>query len=174
MKNNFFKETFKTPLGNLNGLFLNSELIALCDNPIKENKIVSDLKNKLDCLVYKKDSSIISKLENELKDYFRGNLFHFTIPINPIGTDFQKRVFEKILKIEYGKTVYYKDLALSLNSMGFRAVGSAVKSNSIPIIIPCHRVIGKNNPYYFSLFDGEKSKKFLLDLEQKNKIKLTL
>ena len=86
------------------------------------------------------------------------------------GTDFQKRVWAELLKIPPGKTVTYSDLAKKLHSHP-RAIGQACKANPLPITIPCHRVVGKNNlGGYFGKTRGKllERKKALLALEQAN------
>ncbi|MDO5305693.1 MAG: methylated-DNA--[protein]-cysteine S-methyltransferase, partial [bacterium] len=69
----------------------------------------------------------------------------FNLKLAPKGTPFQKKVWAELLKIPYGKTVSYQDIAVSIgNPDACRAVGMANNKNPIPIFIPCHRVIGKN------------------------------
>ncbi|WP_299576503.1 methylated-DNA--[protein]-cysteine S-methyltransferase [uncultured Sunxiuqinia sp.] len=81
----------------------------------------------------------------QLDDYFRGRLFHFNLPISPEGTDFQKKVWKELKTISYGQSVSYLELALRLGDKNLvRAVGNANSKNPLPIIVPCHRVIGSN------------------------------
>jgi O-6-methylguanine DNA methyltransferase len=86
----------------------------------------------------------LPSLKNELEDYFHGKLHCFTQKIMFIeGTDFQKSVWNKVQSIKYGETVSYKAIAGSLNmNGGYQAVGVALSKNPIPIVVPCHRVIG--------------------------------
>lgn len=89
-------------------------------------------------------SSLISCVE-QLDMYFKGNLKEFNIKLNIKGTEFQKKVWNELLKIPFGKTVSYLDIAKAIgNEKAVRAVGGANNKNKISIIIPCHRVIGKN------------------------------
>lgn len=82
---------------------------------------------------------------NELNAYFSGRLQTFTLPLAPQGTPFQLRVWEQLKQIPYGQTLTYGELAARIGSpRGARAVGMACHSNPIPILIPCHRVVGKN------------------------------
>ncbi|HET9789905.1 MAG TPA: methylated-DNA--[protein]-cysteine S-methyltransferase [Candidatus Angelobacter sp.] len=82
---------------------------------------------------------------NQLDEYFLGNRREFTCPLDLIGTGFQKRCWDALRKIPYGKTCSYADLAKAVGSpLGFRAVGQANHNNPVPIIVPCHRVIGSN------------------------------
>ena len=79
----------------------------------------------------------------QLGEYFKGERKIFTVPINPDGTEFQGRVWNQLEKIPYGKTISYLELARQLgDEKAIRAVGTANGQNPIPIIIPCHRVIG--------------------------------
>lgn len=89
-------------------------------------------------------SLVIKQCISELDQYFTGSLKEFTVNIRLTGTDFQNRVWTELTKIPYGKTISYSDLALRLGDIKcIRAAGTANGKNRIPIIIPCHRVIGK-------------------------------
>lgn len=84
-------------------------------------------------------------LEKELSEYFAGNLKNFTVPLSPVGTEFQKNVWEVLRKIPYGTTRSYAQQAEILgNPKAIRAVANANGLNKISIIIPCHRVIGSD------------------------------
>lgn len=79
---------------------------------------------------------------NQLQEYFFSKRKTFNVPLDLHGTPFQKAVWQELLKIPYGKTASYKDIAIALGSIKkTRAVGQANGANRIPIIIPCHRVI---------------------------------
>lgn len=81
----------------------------------------------------------------ELKEYFSGLRSEFSLALSPKGTQFQLEVWEELMKIPFGQTISYKELAKVLNRPGAqRAVGSANGKNPLPIIIPCHRVIASN------------------------------
>ena len=91
------------------------------------------------------ENNIIKTAKKQLDEYFSRRRKVFDLPINPIGTEFQKKVWAELIKIPYGKTRTYKEIALSIGSpKAVRAVGSANNKNPIAIIIPCHRVIGSN------------------------------
>ncbi len=78
-----------------------------------------------------------------LEEYFRGERRGFSLKLNPQGTDFQRRVWNELMKIPYGETSTYLDIARRLgNSKALRAVGAANGRNPIAVIVPCHRVIG--------------------------------
>ena len=91
------------------------------------------------------NNSVITQCKKELLEYFAGKRKEFNIPIKQIGTEFQQKVWNELLKIPYGKTVSYNFIAESLgDKKTIRAVGSANGKNPISIIIPCHRVIGSD------------------------------
>ena len=100
--------------------------------------------------VMNEDVEISTKIPEELKeavlqlqDYFDGKRTTFTFPLNPSGTDFQKKVWDELLHIPFGKTCSYLDLSKKLGDVkAIRAVASANGKNPLWIVIPCHRVIG--------------------------------
>ncbi len=93
----------------------------------------------------KNDADIFRTTTRQLHQYFDGALKVFDIPVRFKGTDFQKRVWSELLKIPYGKTVSYLDVAQRIGNPGaMRAVGLTNGKNPISIIYPCHRVIGRN------------------------------
>jgi len=82
---------------------------------------------------------------NQLREYFSLGRKTFDLPMEIIGTDYQKRVWKELLKIPYGETISYKNLALRLGNLKtIRAAAKANGANPLPIIIPCHRVIGSD------------------------------
>lgn len=81
----------------------------------------------------------------ELGEYFGGRRAVFTVPLHPVGTEFQKKVWRELSLLPFGKTVTYLDISNNLGDAGLsRAVGSANGKNPIWVILPCHRVIGSN------------------------------
>ena len=101
----------------------------------------------------------------QLARYFNGKLAKFTCTVDLIGTPFQMRVWRELTKIPYGTTISYKQLAKRLGtSRGFQAIGRANASNPVPIIVPCHRVIGTDGSLV-GYASGLKTKEFLLRLE---------
>ncbi|MBC2608117.1 methylated-DNA--[protein]-cysteine S-methyltransferase [Pelagicoccus albus] len=90
-----------------------------------------------------KGSEILDRLKEELVSYFEGRLIRFTCPISVEGTSFQKRVWTKLAEIPFGTTKSYGQIATELGQpTAARAVGGANNKNPIPIVIPCHRVVG--------------------------------
>ncbi|MGD8427153.1 MAG: methylated-DNA--[protein]-cysteine S-methyltransferase [Balneolaceae bacterium] len=95
---------------------------------------------------YQTNNDITLQTIIELEEYFDGQRTQFSVPVKPAGTNFQRSVWKKLQDIPYGKTVTYGELAENLGDANkVRAVGKANGSNPIPIIIPCHRVIGADN-----------------------------
>lgn len=91
------------------------------------------------------DPGLFERVRSELAAYFIGQLRSFSVPLAPQGTRFQLRVWEALRNIPYGDTISYGELASRIgNPAASRAVGAANGRNPIPIIIPCHRVIGAN------------------------------
>ncbi len=79
----------------------------------------------------------------QLREYFAGRRHRFEVPLDPTGTEFQQRVWELVTAIPFGETVSYGSIATQLGAADkARAVGAAVGANPIPIVIPCHRVVG--------------------------------
>jgi len=90
-------------------------------------------------------SDLLEHTKYELKAYFDGQLKEFTVNVNPHGTPFQKQIWKEVIAIPYGNVCSYQDVANNIDhSSACRAVGRANAQNPIPIIIPCHRVIGKS------------------------------
>lgn len=85
---------------------------------------------------------ILRQAMAQLDEYFRGERQEFTLPLSPSGTEFQKKVWQALSQIPYGKTFSYSEVALKIaNAKAVRAVGSANGKNPLSIIVPCHRVI---------------------------------
>ena len=110
-------------------------------------------------------NSLTAMTATQLVEYFSGSRTSFELPLEPQGTDFQKRVWQELSNIEFGKTCSYKDIALQIdNPKGVRAVGLANGKNPLTIVVPCHRVIGSNGSLTGYAF-GLKRKEWLLHHE---------
>lgn len=120
-----------------------------------------------------KETPALMEGKRWLDIYFAGNEPDFTPPLHPIGTPFRMAVWHILLKIPYGKTMTYGDIAQRLAQerglprLSARAVGSAVGRNPISLIIPCHRVIGKNSRLT-GYAGGLHRKAYLLAMEKKH------
>ena len=108
---------------------------------------------------------VLERARDQLDAYFEGRLKEFDLPLAPMGTAFQKKVWQAMSRIPFGATRTYGDLADELGTSP-RALGGACGRNPIPIIIPCHRILGSNGGLGgYSGMDGTESKAFLLRLE---------
>ncbi|NNL17054.1 MAG: methylated-DNA--[protein]-cysteine S-methyltransferase [Flavobacteriaceae bacterium] len=141
-----------TPLGKVRIEGSNSGIssIVVLDNDINISRsIPEDLNN---CVI-------------QLDEYFSGKRHQFNLKLNPMGTEFQKKVWNELLNIPFGKTLTYLDLSKKVgNTKAIRAVANANAKNPIWIIIPCHRVIGADGSLT-GYAGGLHRKKWLLDHE---------
>jgi methylated-DNA-[protein]-cysteine S-methyltransferase len=113
------------------------------------------------------DPAPLQKTIRQLRAYFAGELETFDLPLAPQGTAFQLNVWQKLCDIPYGETISYGELARRIgNPKASRAVGLANGSNPIPIVIPCHRVIGSNGKLT-GYGGGLEIKEKLLSLERR-------
>lgn len=111
---------------------------------------------------------VLVRTENELKEYFAGKRYTFSVPLDMRGTPFQKEVWEVLLGIPFGETCTYGDIAKRLgNPAASRAVGGASSRNPISIIVPCHRVVGAAGKLT-GFAGGLDAKTYLLSLEATN------
>ncbi len=109
-------------------------------------------------------SPLLEKAKEEIEEYFQGKRKTFDLPLDAKGTEFQKRVWKELLDIRYGETLSYGEIGDRIGTKAYRAIGNACGKNPIPILIPCHRVVGKDNIGGFSL--GLDLKRKLLDIER--------
>lgn len=109
--------------------------------------------------------TLLNEAKRQLEEYFAGKRKAFDLPLNPEGTEFQRRVWEQLRKIPFGETRSYGFIAEALgNPKACRAVGMANNKNPIAVIIPCHRVVGANGALT-GYAGGLDKKEFLLNLE---------
>lgn len=119
-----------------------------------------------------RNKNICKETIKQLDEYFNNNRKYFDLKLNIDTTNFRNKVYNELLKIPYGETRSYSDIAKSINNKkAVRAVGQANRCNKIPIIIPCHRVIGKNGKMIGYNGDKIDIKEILLKLEFDNKNK---
>lgn len=145
---------------------------AYFNSPFGALEIIGD--NNGVCEINFVSKLIKTKVENEnlklclceLEAYFNGELREFKTKLSICQNGFTKQIHEELLKIPYGKTITYKELAINVGRpMAFRAAGNANSKNKIPILIPCHRVVACNGLGGYSGGNGVETKKRLLDLE---------
>ncbi|NLK20009.1 MAG: methylated-DNA--[protein]-cysteine S-methyltransferase [Synergistaceae bacterium] len=116
----------------------------------------------------KKEPKVVKEAFRQLKLYLDGKLRDFDLPLKAEGTEFMKRVWEKLLEVPYGTTASYRDLAeASGNVKAVRAVGMANARNPIAIFIPCHRIIGASGKLV-GYGGGLELKTWLIDMEAAN------
>ena len=113
----------------------------------------------------KRPSALTNTAATQLQEYFAGKRRDFDLPLDPHGTEFQLKVWEQLKRIPYGETRTYAQVAEAVGSpKGFRAVGLANNKNPLPIVVPCHRVIGAGGKLV-GYAAGIKIKRYLLELE---------
>lgn len=144
---------YQTPIGKI---FISADNDCICGISL----------NRPNC--GEKETLLIKKAFSQLSQYFEGKRKSFDLPLKFNGTEFQKKVWNELLKIPYGKTATYKEIAKAAgNEKACRAAGLANNKNKIMIVVPCHRVIGSNGGLTGYAF-GINVKKQLLDLEARN------
>lgn len=112
------------------------------------------------------ETPFIKEVHKELEEYFKGTRKTFQLPLALKGTPFQKKVWQTLMTIPYGETMTYKQVAEAVgNPKACRAVGMANNRNQIPIIIPCHRVIGSSGKLV-GYAGGLHIKEKLLEMEE--------
>jgi len=118
---------------------------------------------------FNKDPVLGLRIYDEMDAYFSGKSNKLNLKYRPEGTDFQKRVWKELLKIPYGETKSYSEIAEAIGRpAAVRGVGTACGSNPIPLLIPCHRVVGKDGSLT-GFSGGLDKKKYLIELEKQYK-----
>ena len=113
----------------------------------------------------KTDNDTLAQAKAQLSQYIQGKRTQFDLPLAPQGTNFQKRVWQALCKIDYGDTRSYLDIAIEIGKpKAVRAVGTANGKNPLSIVVPCHRVIGKSGKLT-GYAGGLSRKAWLLELE---------
>jgi len=152
---NIFKTTIDSPIGTL-------ELTANQDSLLSVS-FTEDIAQISDF-----QPNILKETALQLDEYFKGVRKEFNLNLQPAGTEFQQNVWKQVKKVPFGETVSYLDIAMQTGSKNnTRAVGLANGKNPIPIIIPCHRVIGSNGKLT-GYAGGLERKKWLLQHELKH------
>ncbi|MFZ5354139.1 MAG: methylated-DNA--[protein]-cysteine S-methyltransferase [Bacillota bacterium] len=145
---------FKSPIGFVEVIASESSLLSVAFVE-KEGKSIGS-------------SAVLTEAVKQLKEYFEGGRRDFDLPLQLDGTDFQVRSWKQLMNIPYGQTITYKELAKRVgNEKAVRAVGGANNRNKLPIVIPCHRVIGSNGKLV-GFAGGLDKKEWLLEFEKNN------
>jgi len=147
---------YKSPIGNIKIIEENDSIIS-----IRINDDADDVNSR-------GASQSIGDFSVQLDEYFNGKRKQFNIDYKLEGTDFQKKVWSELVDIPYGETRSYKEIASALgSSSAARAVGAACRQNPLPIVIPCHRVIGSDGSLT-GFGGGLEKKSWLLEHEKNN------
>lgn len=167
MQNIVYIKYHSTPYGELIiGSFENQ--LCLCDWRYRKQRDLIDtrIKKLLNAEYFELETNIITKTITQLSEYFEGNRKEFELEVFLVGTDFQKKIWDLLINIPFGKTETYLSLAKKYgDEKAIRAVANANGANAISIIVPCHRIIGSNGELV-GYAGGLSSKKRLLKLEQ--------
>jgi len=159
MKQSFFS-ALPTPIGDL-GIFAENDAIYRVEfiDRVKERDLMDT------CSLKENELTLLAK--KQLEQYFTGKATVFNLPLAPQGTPFRQHAWQALQQIPYGETRYYSQQAeLMNNKKAVRAVGAANGANPIAIIIPCHRVIGKDGSLT-GYAGGLDRKAWLLNFEQR-------
>ncbi len=113
------------------------------------------------------DEPVLVSARDQLSAYFAGERTTFDLPLAPVGTPFQQRVWEQLVAVPFGETASYGEIArrLGMTAAASRAVGLANGRNPVPVVVPCHRVVGANGTLV-GYAGGLERKRVLLELEQ--------
>lgn len=165
-----YKKNLETPLGPMIAVASENKLKLLeftTRKKLKE-KLSTLEKEASEKIQEKSNHPLLENLEKELQEYMLGERSSFSSPLEPArGTSFQERVWEELKKIPYGETISYKTLAKRIgNEKAYRAVALANASNTLAILVPCHRVISSSGSLA-GYAGGVEKKKKLLFLEKK-------
>lgn len=146
-------------------------MAAIINSPIGNLLLVEEDNQLVEVVITEKDiipmpaSELLTLAKNQLDEYFAGQRQEFTLPLKPMGTEFQQKVWQELSFIPYGTTISYQEVANRLGDpKSIRAAARANGQNPIAIIIPCHRVIGTHGEMT-GYAGGIQRKKDLLTLE---------
>lgn len=159
--------SFETKIGSMIAIADDTclYLLEFGDRPEVEME-VDRLKKRLKCSIETGGSPLLTQIEKEIKQYFEWTLKTFTVPHGLLGTPFQKSVWQALLNIPYGETRSYADIAKAIGMpMAFRAVANANRSNTLAIMVPCHRVI-KSDGDLCGYGGGVERKEWLINHEK--------
>ncbi|NOZ54811.1 MAG: methylated-DNA--[protein]-cysteine S-methyltransferase [Gammaproteobacteria bacterium] len=166
--NQINRQYYKTNIGEL---VLGSFAGRLCllDFRYRRMRAIVDnrIKKGLDAEFVDQDDGVLTKARRQIDEYLSGDRKEFDLQLLMVGTDFQKKVWSALIKVPYGTTSTYLQLAKDINNeKAVRAVASANGANAIGLIIPCHRIIGSNGELV-GYGGGLSIKKRLLALEKR-------
>jgi len=151
----------QSPVGDLRVVARGAMIAAIEFSPFLGSQSGSPIGDREDA------APLLRRAVDQLAAYFARDLQEFDLPLAPDGTAFQRRVWDQLVTIRYGETASYGEIArrLGMTNAASRAVGLANGRNPIPIVVPCHRVIGANGTLT-GYGGGLPRKQLLLELEQ--------
>lgn len=158
---------FPIHIGELNGTPVGDLRLVVSDQGLIA---VEWANNQLDFDSYLRpfEADVVAPYANELREYLEGRRREFTFPINwSIFRPFQKEALQRVFAIPYGETRTYGEIAAQMNRpLAYRAVGRANATNPMPLVIPCHRLIGTDGKLHgYGGGEGLKTKEWLLKME---------
>jgi methylated-DNA-[protein]-cysteine S-methyltransferase len=160
-----YRTTMPSPIGTLTIVANDDAVVAIdWDGETGHEALLGDAEI---CDVAAGDHPALAVAVEQLTEYFDGRRTRFDIPLDPIGTAFQHQAWDALVRIPFGETVSYGEQAVMLGDKNkARAVGAANGRNPIPIVVPCHRVVGSNG-HLTGFAGGLDAKAWLLDHEFK-------
>jgi methylated-DNA-[protein]-cysteine S-methyltransferase len=157
----FYKE-MESPVGKLKLVASSKALVAVLWEQERPNRV------KLGAMNLALRHPILLETERQLSEYFAGKRTRFDLPLEPGGTEFQKKVWQALREIPFGNTRSYLDLARAIGShAASRAIGAANGKNPLSIVVPCHRVVGAGGALT-GFAGGLETKAALLALEARS------
>ncbi len=161
----------KSPIGPLMILSTDQGVFSVQLWAENETAVIDRFRKRFPDTVFSADERINREAAEQLKSYFDGKQGHFTLKLDPEMTPFQKEALHHVTEIPAGETRTYGQIASAMGKpKASRAVGMANRNNPLPVIIPCHRVIGADGSLTgYAGKDGVKTKAWLLEHEQKMK-----
>ena len=154
-----FYNEIESPVGKLKLVASSNALVAVLWGREQPNRV------KLDPATLDAQHPILLETERQLTEYFSGKRIEFDLPLQPEGSEFQKKVWRALREIPFGQTRSYRELAKAVgSSKAARAVGAANGKNPLSIVVPCHRVVGVNGSLT-GFAGGLETKAALLALE---------
>lgn len=157
---------YKTPYGELMLASYDNQF-CLCDWRYRKmrERIDNRLTKGLKARFIEKDNDILKNTRRQLEEYFAGERQEFDVPLLMVGSEFQKHVWNELIRVKYGETVSYLELSERIvDRKAVRAVANANGANGLSIFVPCHRVIGSNGNLT-GYAGGLETKRKLLELE---------
>jgi O-6-methylguanine DNA methyltransferase len=158
-------QRFDSPLGQMVMVARNNHIYRIDFETLSYQPFDSKALERKGLRIVEQETEVLAEAQRQLEEYFGGKRFEFDLPLAPEGTTFQQQAWQALREIPYGETRSYQQQAERLGDARFaRAVGHANGRNPISIIVPCHRVLGKNGKLT-GFASGVDKKAKLLELE---------